>query len=438
LALRTVAIIGRPNVGKSTLFNRIIGARRAVVHETAGVTRDRLIEQTEWAGHPFLLVDTGGIIPFGESDSPFDHLVTEIAREAAKQADVVLFLVDGQVGPSAWDDAIADLLRRSGKPVVLAVNKIEKEANRLAVPDFFKLGLGEPSPVSALHGQGVGDLLDRLVADFPQLETESPCDCRVAIVGRPNVGKSSLLNRLVGRSEALVSEIPGTTRDAVHTDLRWHGRVLRLIDTAGLRRKSKIKEAVEAFSAMRTRRALADCDVAVLMVDASTGPVAQDARIAGTIHDGGKGVLVAFNKWDLVEKDHTTYRQVWEEFLRQVPFLSYAPWFTFSALSRQRLGRILETVWKVHEARQQRVETAELNRFLSTVVAHQAPRFHAGGVGKIYFATQAEKAPPTVVLSVNSPGFFARNYLRYLNNRLREQYGFPGNRIFVKLRKHRD
>lgn len=436
MALRTVAIIGRPNVGKSTLFNRIIGTRRAVVHETAGVTRDRIIEQTDWAGHPFLLVDTGGIIPFGETVSDFDQLITEIAQEAILQADVVLFLVDGQVGPTTWDEAIATSLRRCQKPVVLAVNKVEKDATRLGVPDFYRLGLGEPQAISALHGFGVGDLLDLLVDGFPSGSAESLCDCRVAIVGRPNVGKSSLLNALVGRSEALVSEIPGTTRDAIHTDLRWHGKVMQLIDTAGLRRKTRIKEAVEAFSAMRTLRALAVCNVAILIIDAAAGTVAQDARIAGQIHDGGKGVVVAFNKWDLVAKDHTTHLQVWDEFLRQVPFLSYAPWFTFSALSHQRLGRILQQVWDVFQARHQRIDTAELNQFLAEITRRQQPRHHAGGLGKIYYITQAETAPPTFVMSVNAPGYFARNYLRYLNNQIRKQYGFPGNRIFLKLKKH--
>jgi GTP-binding protein len=436
VALRTVAIIGRPNVGKSTLFNRIIGERRAVVHETPGVTRDRIVERAQWGSHEFLLMDTGGIVPHGQEGSAYDALVAEIAQEALTEADVALFLVDGQTGPTDWDQTIAGALRRHERPVLLVVNKVEKDAVRLAVPDFYKLGLGEPFAISALHGRGVADLLDRVVADFPPAPPERPCDCRVAIVGRPNVGKSSLLNALVGRREALVSEFPGTTRDSIHTDLKWHGRTLRLVDTAGLRRKTRVDEAVEAFSAMRTLRALADCDVAVLVVDVSAGTVAQDARIAAEIHNGGKGILVAFNKWDLVEKDHATYRQVWEEFLRQVPFLTYAPWFTFSALSGQRMGRVLELVWEVHSARHLRVETAEINTFLKAVVARQGPRHHQGGVGKIYFSTQAETAPPTFVLSVNSPRLFARDYLRYLNNQIRAQYGFPGNRIFLRLKKH--
>ncbi|MFH1845050.1 MAG: ribosome biogenesis GTPase Der [bacterium] len=436
MSLQSVVIIGRPNVGKSTLFNRIVGSRRAVVHETAGVTRDRIVQQTDWAGFSFLLMDTGGIIPFGETVSHFDQLVSAIALEAVEQADVVLFLVDGQTGPTNWDEAIAASLRRKQTPVVLAVNKVEKDAVRLGVADFYKLGLGEPFAVSALHGIGVGDLMDQVVTDFPPSAPETACDCRIAIVGRPNVGKSSLLNALVGREEALVSEIPGTTRDAIHTDLRWHGRTLRLIDTAGLRRKTRVKEAIEAFSAMRTVRALAECHVAVLMIDASCGAVAQDARIAGQIHDAGKGVVIAFNKWDLVEKDHATYRATWDEFLRNVPFLTYAPWFTFSALSHQRLGRILETVWEVHESRQKRIDTSELNQTFAAIVKHQQPRHHAGGVGKIYYATQAGTAPPVFVVSVNNPALFARDYLRYLNNQLRKKYGFTGSRLFIKLKKH--
>jgi len=438
MALRTVAIVGRPNVGKSTLFNRLVGQRRAGVHEMPGVTRDRLGETADWAGHGFYLIDTGGIIPFGETVSDFDEAVTQIARQAIQEADVVIFLVDGQTGPLDWDDAIARDLRKCGRAVVLAVNKTEKEANRLAAAEFYRLGLGEPFAISALHGVGVGDLMDRVVEGFPEVAAvEAPCDCRIAILGRPNVGKSSLLNQLVGREEALVSEIPGTTRDSIHTDLQWHGRTLRLIDTAGLRRKGKVKGAVEYFSNLRSIRSLEQCDVAVLMIDASAGAVMQDSKIAGMIHDSGKGVVVAFNKWDLVpDKGTNTHLAAWEAFCREIPFLTYAPWFTFSALTKQRIGRILETVWEVHEHRQRRIPTSELNAFLERTVAHQAPRPHQNGVGKIYFGSQVETAPPTFLLSVNDPAFFARNYLRYLNNQLRETFGFPGNRIFIKLKKH--
>ena len=438
MALRTVAIIGRPNVGKSTLFNRIIGQRRAVVHEMPGVTRDRLIETTDWAGHGFYLVDTGGIIPFGETVSEFDVAVTQIAREAIAAADAVIFLVDGQTGPLDWDQAIARELRQAAKAVVLAVNKTEKEANRLAAAEFYRLGLGDPTPISALHGQGIGELMDLVVAGFPAaLGPETACDCRIAILGRPNVGKSSLLNQLVGRNEALVSEIPGTTRDAIHTDLAWHGRTLRLIDTAGLRRKARVGGAVEYFCNLRSLRALEQCDVALLLIDASVGAVMQDSKIAGLIHDSGKGAVVAFNKWDLVaDKNPNTHLAVWEAFCREIPFLTYAPWFTFSALTRQRLGRPLETIWEVHTQRQRRIGTSELNAFLERTVALQPPRTHQNGLGKIYFGTQTETAPPTIVLSVNEPRFFARNYLRFLNNQFRQEFGFAGTRIFIKLKKH--
>lgn len=436
MSLRTVAIIGRPNVGKSTLFNRIIGERRSVVHETAGVTRDRIAETTDWAGHPFQLLDTGGIIPFGETTGDFDDAVTEIARNSIEEADVVLFMVDAKVGPMAWDESIARDLRKTGKPVVLTANKMEKDADRSTVTEFYSLGLGEVHGISALHGYGIGDLLDEVVKGFPAQEVEQPCDCRVAILGRPNVGKSSLLNVLTGRQDALVSEIAGTTRDSVHTDIQWHGKTVRLIDTAGLKRKSRVKEAVAVFSNMRTLRALEQCDVAVLMVDASSGTVSQDAKIAGLIHDAGKGVIVCFNKWDLIGKATNTHLETWQKFCDEVPMLTYAPWFTMSAETRQRTGRIMEMVWEVHESRQKRITTSTLNEFLEGVIRYQQPRSHGGGLGKIYYATQAEVAPPSIVLSVNEPRFFAREYLRYLNNQLRKEYGFTGTRIFVKLKKH--
>ncbi|MFO7654228.1 MAG: ribosome biogenesis GTPase Der [Candidatus Krumholzibacteriia bacterium] len=436
MALRAVAIVGRPNVGKSTLFNRIVGERRAVVHETSGVTRDRIVAQAEWTGHGFLVMDTGGIIPFGEKVSDFDEIVSEVSRRAIEEADVVILLVDGQVGPMAWDEAIARDLRQSGRPVIVAVNKTEKPSAALTAGEFFTLGLGEPMAISALHGRGVADLLDRVVADFPAVVPEPPCDARIAIVGRPNVGKSTLLNELVGHEAALVSDIPGTTRDSIHTDLRWHGRTLRLIDTAGLRRKSKVQEAVEAFSTMRTIRAIEECDVAVLMIDAAAGVVTQDSKIAGLIHDRGRGVVVAFNKWDLLEKDKDTHLRAWDAFLREIPFLTYAPWFTFSAVTKQRIGRILEMVWKVHQERHKRIGTSQLNDALAEITGRQPPRHHAGGLGRIYYATQAEAAPPVFVLSVNEPKFFARNYLRYINNQIRQRYGFEGSRIFVKLKKH--
>lgn len=436
MALRTVAIVGRPNVGKSTLFNRIVGQRRSVVHETAGVTRDRITEITDWAGHPFILLDTGGIIPFGEGVSEFDSVVTEIANQAIDDADVVLLLVDGKVGPMSWDETIARSLRKKNKATVLCVNKLEKPSDQYAVHDFYSLGLGEPIGISALHGYGVGDLLDLVVDGFPQHEVEVPCDCKVAILGRPNVGKSSLLNILTGEDSALVSDISGTTRDSVHTDMQWHGKTIRLIDTAGLRRKSKVREAVEVFSNMRTVRALEQCDVAVFMVDATEGSVTQDSKIAGMIHDAGKGVVVVFNKWDLIKKDTNTHLDHWEKFCQDVPFVPYAPWFMISALTKQRTGRILEKVWEVHESRQKRVPTSELNGVMERITTYQQPRAHGGGLGKIYYTTQIETAPPVFLMSVNEPKFFARNYLRFINNQLRKEYGFTGNRIFVKMKKH--
>lgn len=436
MSLKTVVIVGRPNVGKSTLFNRILGSRRSVVHETAGVTRDRISEITDWAGHQFYLLDTGGIVPFGDEVSRFDKVVTQVAKDSIDEADVVLFLVDVTGGLSTWDDAIAQHLRRTGKPVVVAVNKVEKEHHQYAAHEFNSLGLGDPFSISALHGHNIGDLLDRVVDGFPEGTDEHPCDCKVAILGRPNVGKSSILNLLTGKQDAIVSDISGTTRDSIHTDIKWHGNTIRLIDTAGLRRKSRVDEAVEAFSNMRTVRALEQCDIALLVVDSEAGPVAQDSKIAGLIHNSGKGVVVAFNKWDLLEKDQSTHLGMWERFCKEIPFLPYAPWFTLSALTKQRSGRIMEMVWDVQQFRQKRIDTSELNSFIEQITARQPARFQSGGTGKIYFATQASTAPPVIILSVNNPKFFARNYLRYINNQIREHYKFTGNRIFVKMKKH--
>jgi len=435
VALPMVAIVGRPNVGKSTLFNRITGSRSAVVHEEAGVTRDRHVRPADWNGLPFLLVDTGGMVPVPEGDL-FESEITAVAKEAIAQADVLLFMVDVHNGITQADEAIARELRGIDKPVHLVVNKLEREGDLSDAAIFHRLGLGEPHPVSALHGVGTGDLLDVLTANLPVREPEPPVDLRVALLGRPNVGKSSLLNTLVGETRALVSDVPGTTRDAIDTDIKWHGHSVRLVDTAGIRRRSNHQKGVEYFSVLRSIQALERCDVAILLLDATSGVVAQDARIAGEIHDAGKGVVVVWNKWDLIHKDDRTYLEFSQKVKDDLAFLPYAPVFTISATERTRTGRILETAWRIHrEECLRKVETSRLNEVLERAVAANPPKVHRNTVGKIFYATQTGTAPPEFTLFVNRPQAFARHYLRYLNNRIREEWPFEGTRIRIKLRE---
>jgi GTPase len=431
-----VAIVGRPNVGKSTLFNRICGGRDAVVAEESGVTRDRNSRIAEWCGHGFLAVDTGGIVPFGETNR-FDEDVSAIAREAIDTSDAIVFVVDVRSGITAEDEKLVRELRGLDKPVFLAVNKAERKQDISDAADFHRLGLDRVYSMSALHGDGVAELLDDLVAALPKRPPidEDPADLKVALVGRPNVGKSSLLNAIVGERRALVSEVAGTTRDTVDTDLNWQKRKIRLVDTAGLRRKGRHDKGVEYFSILRTLQAVARCDVAVLLIDAEQGIVAQDARVAGEIHEKGRGCVIAVNKWDMIQKDTHTAKRFEEELRRELAFLSYAPVITISALEGQRVGRVLEMAWEVGKAQRKKVETSRLNDILAKAMRRNPPKAHQGRLGKVYYATQTASAPPTFTLFVNQPSNFVRHYLRYLNNQIRAAVGFTGTRIHVDLRK---
>lgn len=434
MATALVAIVGRPNVGKSTLFNRITGSRSAVVHEEAGVTRDRHLRPAEWAGRHFTLADTGGIVPHEEGE-PFEREISEVARATIELADSVLFLVDVASGITTHDQVLARELQRQGKRVLLVVNKADKDVDQLDATEFYKLGLGAPHAVSSLHGRGVGDLLDALVEELPEGRPELESELKVALVGRPNVGKSSLLNTLVGSSRSLVSDVPGTTRDAVDSRIRWQGHELLLVDTAGIRRRFKHEKGVEYFSVLRSIQAVQRCDVAVLMLDALQGVVAQDARVAGEIHDAGKGVVIAVNKWDAIEKDTMTFKRFQEEVHDELAFLRYAPIVSISALDRTRTGRILELAWKVGQERQKTVETSRVNDILAKALRRRPPASVRGSVGKVYYATQTGTAPPTFTLFVNRPEAFPRNAVRYLNNQLRAEFGFLGTRIHLHLRK---
>ena len=445
-----VALVGRPNVGKSTLFNRLAGERLAVIDDTPGTTRDRLMAEAEWTGHVFDVVDTGGIDPTtvkqGTGRKPLSIGSADFIREirsqaevAIRDADAVLFLTDVESGVTPADREVAEILRRhqttrDGRPwppIFLVVNKCDSERRRMEIYPFYELGLGDPLPVSGLHGVGVGDLLDALVENFPAelLEEEEDDSIKIAIVGKPNVGKSSLLNRLLGEDRAIVSPIAGTTRDAVDTFLEFEGLPLTLIDTAGIRRRGKIEPGVEKFSVIRSMRAIERADVALLMVDATTGMTAQDEHIAGFILDAWKSAVVLVNKWDAVEKDTYTMDAFTKRVREALNFMDYVPVLFISALTGQRVNKVLPLALKVQEERLVRLPTSQLNQVLRRAQdRHPAPT-KAGRPLKIYYGTQVRSDPPTFLLYVNDPRLAHFTYRRYLENRIREKYNFLGTPI---------
>ncbi len=428
----TVAVVGRPNVGKSTLFNRLTGARRAIVHATPGVTRDVQRGEAEWNGVTFTLVDTGGV--FAGIDDP---LITEVERRAieeARAADAVLFVVDASEGVVASDEDVAREVRRIGAPVLLVANKADARGARDRVAEFHRLGFDAVYPVSAVHGEGTGDLLDDLVALLPGRPARaSDPSMRLAIVGVPNVGKSSLVNALAEDARHIVDERPGTTRDAVDVVLRWRRRDVTLVDTAGLRRRARTQGAVDTISAVKSLESIERCDVAVVVLDASRPVSAQDVRVAGYAHRAGRGVVVCFNKWDLVQRSDRAARDLERAWRTRAAFVSYAPVIFASARTGHRVGRILETAWRVHEQHERRIPTAEVNRFVERIVRAWPPPTYGGATARVYYATQVETAPPTFALFVNRARAFGRNYIRWINNRLREAFGFEGTQIRIRL-----
>ena len=440
-----VAIVGRPNAGKSTLFNRLIGQRLAVVSEVPGTTRDRIQADTEWNGILFTVVDTGGIevgtgfatTPLSEDSAQYLPLIVSQARIAIDAADVVVMVVDAQAGLTAADREVARILQRSTRPVLVAANKAEVRSARESAVEFYELGVGEVFPVSALHGTGTGDLLDAIVHAFPEwasteeIEDES---IKIAIVGRPNVGKSSLLNRLLGEERAIVSPIAGTTRDAIDTFLTLGDTDITLIDTAGIRRRGKIEPGVEKYSALRALRAIKRADVALLLIDAMEGITAQDQHVAGFVLDERASVVVLVNKWDAVEKDSHTMVLYTQTVRSQLRFMDYVPVLYISALTGQRVNQVLPMALEVREARFERIPTSELNRLVRDAVARHAPPSKAGKRLRIYYATQAAVDPPVFVLFVNDPRLVHFSYERYLENAIRELFPFPGTPLVMRFR----
>jgi len=428
-----VAIVGRQNVGKSTLFNRVIGRRLAIVEDLPGTTRDRLYADAEWQGQVFTLIDTGGLV-LGSDDDLLAR-VRRQAQQAIADADVVIFLTDVLDGVTAADREIADTLRRTQKPIILAANKADTAQRRMDAADLYSLGLGEVYAISVLHGTGVAELLDAVVVSFPKVseEEEEAEAVKIAIVGRTNVGKSSLLNALLREERAIVSEIPGTTRDAIDTSLQWHGQPVVLIDTAGIRKRGSVAPGVEKYSVLRALKAMDRADIVLLLIDASEGVTAQDAHIAGYILEANKSVVVVVNKWDLVPKDSTTMDAYRQRVHSQLKFIPYAPVLFISALTRQRIDQVLETSIRVHQHRHQRIPTGELNDIVQESIARHNPPSKAGKRLRFYYATQPVVDPPTLVFFVNDSRLVHFSYQRYLENRIRERWGFEGTPLRMRF-----
>ena len=434
-----VAIVGRPNVGKSTLFNALANERISIVEDTPGVTRDRITAEISWLSYHFTLVDTGGIEP--DSGDILLSRMREQAQMAIDMADVIIFLCDVKQGLTDQDGKVADMLRRAATPVVLAINKVDSyEKQQLEIYEFYQLGLGDPMAISAANRQGLGDLLDQVCAHFPKEsweEEEGDERIKVALIGKPNVGKSSLINKILGENRLVVSDIPGTTRDAVDTEFSRNGRDYVLIDTAGLRRKNKIKEELEHYMILRAVAAVERADVAVLVIDAVEGVSEQDAKIAGIAHDRGKAMIVAVNKWDAVEKDTMTAKRTEEKIRDILSFMPYAEVIFISALNGQRIPKLFALIDTVAENNAMRIQTGVLNEILTEATAMKQPPSDKGRALKIYYGTQVSVKPPTFVLFVNDKKLMHFSYERYLENQIRETFGFRGTpiRLFTREKK---
>ena len=432
------AIVGRPNVGKSTLFNMLAGERISIVEDTPGVTRDRIYSDINWLNYQFTLMDTGGIEP--DTNNKMLAHMREQAMIAIDMADVVLFVVDVKQGVVDADYKVADMLRRAGKKIILVVNKVDNFQKLEAdVYEFYNLGIGDPHPISSIAKLGIGDMLDELVAAFPEnnedFEDERP---RVAVVGKPNVGKSSLINKLLGQNRVIVSDIAGTTRDAIDTAVTWNGREYVFIDTAGLRRKNKIKEDIERYSILRTVSAVERADVVMLMIDAVEGVTEQDAKIAGIAHDRGRGMIILVNKWDAVEKDNNSVKQFTNKIRTTLSFLPYAEILFVSAKTGQRLPRMFETLDAVIQNHSMRIATGVVNEILMDAVAMQQPPSDKGRRLKVFYMTQVSVKPPTFVIFVNDKRLMHFSYTRYIENKVREAFGFAGTPLKFIIRERKE
>lgn len=436
-----VAVVGRPNVGKSTLFNQIGKKRVSIVDDMPGVTRDRIYMDAEWLNHEFTIIDTGGI-EFDESDHILRSMRSQ-AELAMEEADVILFLVDGRAGLTSSDEEVGRLLRWTKKPVILGVNKIDSFDREALIYDFYSLGLGDPIPISASNAMNLGDLLDAIVAAFPKEAGDGvePDEIAIAVVGRPNVGKSSLVNRLLGEERVIVSDVPGTTRDAIDTHFTRDDVKYLLIDTAGMRRKGKITLPVERYSVIRSLRAIDRAGVVLMVINAAEGILEQDAKIAGYVHESGKGVIIVVNKWDIFpEKNDKSTLRFTDDLREKLGFLQYAPVLYTSALTGQRVERVTELVKYVAEQQSMRIKTSVLNELIRDAVSVNPPPTKKGKQLKILFVTQVGIAPPTFIIFVNDPELMHFSYLRFIENRLRESFGFEGTpiRLVVRARKEEE
>ncbi len=433
-----VAVVGRPNVGKSTFFNRIVGQRISIVEDTPGVTRDRIYADAEWQGHAFTLIDTGGIDP--KTDDILLRQMRRQAQIAIETCDVILFFTDGRTGVTADDYEVADILRRSHKPIVLVVNKVDHIGMNDALYEFYNLGLGDPVAISSVNMLGLGDLLDALVAALPEGGTGSQAQedpgISIAVVGRPNVGKSSLVNRILGNERSMVSDVAGTTRDAIDSTFRRNGRTYHIIDTAGIRRKRAIEdESIERYSILRSLSAIKRCDVALLMLDAEEGVTEQDTKIAGFIHNEGKAVIIVVNKWDLLQKETGTMEAFRKQVVSELKFIDYAPVLFISAKTGQRVEKIIEKVDSVYQEATRRITTGLLNDMIGEATTSLQPPSSGGKRLKIYYATQKEILPPTFVFFVNEEKLMHFSYQRYLENFIRKSFGFEGTPLRMILRE---